>query len=93
MVVLPQTSAENALRRAEQIRDAVKRLEPAYRGEPLGRITASFGVAAFPETASDPDTLLRAADIALYKAKESGRDCAVLSRPALAPQRLNPLPA
>ena len=37
-------------------------------------MTASFGVAAFPEDALDGETLLRLADRALYAAKQSGRD-------------------
>lgn len=39
-----------------------------------GRVTVSLGVAAIPEHASDGDSLLRAADRALYSAKNSGRN-------------------
>ena len=38
------------------------------------RITASFGVASFPEHASDANGLIRAADVALYDAKNRGRN-------------------
>jgi diguanylate cyclase (GGDEF)-like protein len=34
----------------------------------------SIGVAAFPDHAEDPDTLLRCADDAMYKAKQAGRN-------------------
>jgi diguanylate cyclase (GGDEF)-like protein len=37
-------------------------------------VTASFGVASFPESAVDVVELVKAADQALYRAKESGRD-------------------
>src|SRR5262249_52979574 len=38
------------------------------------RITASVGVAAYPDDGADAETLLRNADMAMYKAKDSGRD-------------------
>ena len=38
------------------------------------RATASFGVATFPEDGHDIDTLIAAADKALYTAKETGRN-------------------
>jgi GGDEF domain-containing protein len=53
-----------------------------YRGQPIGRITASFGVALFPDHADDADALVRVADDALYHAKGGGRDQVVLGRAA-----------
>ncbi len=55
-----------------------------YRGQPLGTLTASCGVALFPDHAADPQSLLRAADEALYGAKGSGRDRVVISETAAA---------
>ena len=40
----------------------------------LDRITASLGLAVFPEHATTPQGLIEAADAALYKAKTSGRN-------------------
>jgi predicted signal transduction protein with EAL and GGDEF domain len=40
----------------------------------FGRVTASFGVATFPSHASSRDTLVVAADRALYNSKDSGRN-------------------
>ncbi|MFX4481914.1 diguanylate cyclase, partial [Acinetobacter baumannii] len=40
----------------------------------VGRISASIGVATFPQHADDPDILLKRADEALYVAKQSGRN-------------------
>ncbi len=37
--------------------------------------SASFGVAVFPDDGTDPETLVRGADRALYAAKSSGRNC------------------
>ena len=45
----------------------------------LGTITASFGVAVFPDHAEDADKLLRTADECLYRAKNAGRDRVVVS--------------
>ena len=73
-IVLPDASFEGARKKAEDIREAVKRCNLIYRGRPLGRITASFGVAMFPDNGSDAGDLMRAADKALYEAKGAGRD-------------------
>ncbi len=45
---------------------------PVSRGEPI-RVTASFGVAEFP-TYATPESLLAAADAALYQAKRAGKN-------------------
>ena len=79
VIVLPGSSLEVARQRAEAIRSAVKDLNLTFRGQPLGKITASFGVALFPEHAADPRGLLRAADEAMYAAKGGGRDRVVVS--------------
>jgi diguanylate cyclase (GGDEF)-like protein len=42
-------------------------------------VTASFGVASYPEDATDAVTLLRACDRALYAAKRDGRDRVALA--------------
>ena len=56
---------------AEKVRRAIAAL--SVPGVP-GAITASCGVAAFPEHAAEADELLRAADRALYAAKAGGRN-------------------
>ena len=45
-----------------------------YAGQLLGAISASMGVASFPEHGSTMGDVLRAADQALYCAKREGRD-------------------
>jgi diguanylate cyclase len=47
-------------------------------------ITASFGVASFPDGAPDGEMLVRMADRALYGAKARGRNCVVTSTELLA---------
>ena len=68
------TSAD-AWRLAENFRGAVS--GQGFAGEasqPLGRMTVSGGVAAFPLDAQDDIGLVKAADARLYQAKERGRD-------------------
>lgn len=79
-LVLPETGAEPAARRAEDIRLAISALELSHAGNSLGKIAASFGIALFPDHAEDTDDLLRVADIALYAAKGAGRNRVVIGQ-------------
>ena len=72
-VALPEASQESARAKAEEIRQALQELNLDYCGQPL-KITASFGIAVYPEHGTDADTLLRHADEALYDAKSGGRN-------------------
>ena len=71
VVMLPDTDRAGALRVAEHLRQAMHSL--SFPGVQRA-ITASFGVAAYPDDALDGETLMRLADRALYVAKQSGRD-------------------
>jgi diguanylate cyclase (GGDEF)-like protein len=71
IVLLPDTDRAGALRVAEHLRQAMHSL--SLPGVTRG-VTASFGVASYPDDALDGDTLLRLADRALYSAKQHGRD-------------------
>jgi diguanylate cyclase (GGDEF)-like protein len=74
-VVLPQTDSEGAALLAERMREAVERLRvPRVGGHGSLRVTASFGVAALPESAGDQEELVAAADAALYRAKRGGKN-------------------
>lgn len=74
-VVLVNTGAVKAHEVAERIRDRVSGLELTRisMADPP-RITVSIGVSAFPDQGTDPRELIKAADRALYVAKESGRN-------------------
>ena len=74
VVVLPDASLDDARRRAEQLREGIKMLRTPYKGGIVGPLSASIGVAAFPEHGSTAEALVRAADTALYRAKREGRD-------------------
>jgi len=71
IVMLPDTDRAGAMRVAEHLRKAMHSLTlPGV----TRAVTASFGVASFPEDALEGATLLRLADRALYAAKQNGRD-------------------
>ncbi len=77
-VILPHTDSEMAVRVAERIRSAVRDFVFLEDATPT-RITVSAGVATYPGTpgVDSVDSLVRAADTALYRAKDAGRDCVV----------------
>ena len=72
-LILPGTDAAGGAALAERARRAIEARElHAPNGEPIN-VTASFGVASFPSTAG-VETLVAAADEALYRAKKGGRN-------------------
>jgi diguanylate cyclase (GGDEF)-like protein len=89
-LILPETGAEPAARRAEDIRLAIAALEVSHVGKPVGKIAASFGIALFPDHAQDTDGLLRVADIALYAAKGAGRNRVVVGQRIVAERSRQP---
>jgi len=81
-VLLPETDAAGAEALAESLRSAVAGL--ALRlGSSDVRVTASFGVAAFPQTHT-ADELMTSADLALYAAKRQGKNRVVAVSPEAA---------
>jgi diguanylate cyclase (GGDEF)-like protein len=73
-IVLPEASLADVWRRAEQMRDAVKRLDPVYEGKHLGPLTLSIGVAAYPDHGTTTERVLLASDAASYASKSEGGD-------------------
>jgi len=71
--LLPGLAADEGRKAAERIRRAVALSTISFEGSSI-RITTSCGLAAFPEHAGDIASLTRAADQALYTAKDSGRN-------------------
>jgi diguanylate cyclase (GGDEF)-like protein len=72
-VVLPETGWQGALEVAERLRVSVG--SAAFLEEVGGvELTASFGVASFPEHASTREELVRAADQAMYRIKQAGKN-------------------
>lgn len=77
IVLLPNTTGELAVFVAEKARRAIAELRFDEVG--VGSITASFGV-AMHHPGHPLDTTIAAADGALYRAKEAGRDCVLLAQ-------------
>lgn len=71
LVILPDTDRRGALVLAEKLRSTIGRISVAGVEQPL---SGSFGVATFPDDATDPAGLLRSADRALYRAKSNGKN-------------------
>ena len=72
-ILLPETSVERAREVAERVRKAIGS-KPIQHGDRSIKVTASFGVAGYPESTALRDALFPAADKALYAAKNGGRD-------------------
>jgi diguanylate cyclase (GGDEF)-like protein len=83
VVLLPDTSTDGALHVAERLCNAVRRANIDHRNSPSSRVvTASFGVAALvPDGVAFAETLVAAADEALYAAKHAGRNRVAIGRP------------
>lgn len=79
VLILTEASIEVTRQRAEHLCEAVKKLQVQYDHQPLA-VTFSLGLAVFPDHGSTVHAVLQAADAALYRAKEEGRDrvCAAL---------------
>jgi diguanylate cyclase (GGDEF)-like protein len=73
-VVMPGGKAEGLTAAAERIRRKVEAIRIETRSGHLRHVTVSLGCATYPENASDAPSLLRAADVALYRAKRAGRN-------------------
>ncbi len=77
-VILPNTRAAEAAAIAERLRLAVRALQLPHEARAAGIVTISLGLAVLDETRAatirDAATLIDAADNALYRAKEAGRD-------------------
>ena len=74
VIILPATDKAGALAMAEILRSRLRE-HPFHTdaGQPF-RLTASFGVASFPDDAASKQELMSAADLAMYRVKESSRD-------------------
>jgi len=76
LVVLPEQTLESASVAAERLRATVEAMGVPYEGYvPPGTVTISAGVATLaPGEDKTPETLIQEADMALYRAKELGRN-------------------
>lgn len=78
--ISPMSDAQDALRIAQRVVQAVAELALPHAGSPIGHVTVSVGVVAMlPGPESSTEGMLRRADAALYQAKNNGRNCAELA--------------
>lgn len=73
-IILPQTDDEQAEAVANRVRRAIAEAPFDLEPDVVVRITASFGIASYPKHANTKETLIRAADSAMYKVKSSTKD-------------------
>ena len=76
VILLPETSTENAKFVAEKIRSTIEKESKTHSPK---QITVSIGIASHPHNGSNGKIVLKAADTALYQSKHSGRNCVTLS--------------
>lgn len=73
LILLPGTDNIQALELAQRLRKAIQDLRFPAAAPPLA-ITASFGIASLDETTEGWSDLVHSADLALYKAKQAGKN-------------------
>ncbi|HHT9135957.1 MAG TPA: EAL domain-containing protein [Candidatus Wunengus sp. YC60] len=79
-IILPYTDAEQAQSIAMQILELARGNIHANNGR-FHNVTASIGIALFPEHGNDAEKLLTYADLAMYRSKEKGRNCICMYSP------------
>ncbi len=79
ILVLPEASREITQLRAELMQKDARLLQLPFERQMLEAVTLSLGVAVYPQHGLDYDSILGAADAALYRAKNGGRDRVVIA--------------
>ena len=83
LLILPGSNIENALLRAEELRQAVQAAQ-IVDGETTIQVTASFGVASEFPNHYEAEAVIQTVDGALYQAKNRGRNCVVAAKSGIA---------
>jgi diguanylate cyclase (GGDEF)-like protein len=78
LLILPDVTLEIAPKRAEELLLKIRALQIAYESESF-HITVSTGVAALPEHGYNVQDIVNAADVAMYQAKQRGRNQVVVA--------------
>jgi len=75
IVILPKTNKELAFKLAKRLMNIFNKIDiKVPTTDQLIKVTLSMGIASFPEDTNDMDELMKFADIALYMAKNSGKN-------------------
>jgi diguanylate cyclase (GGDEF)-like protein len=72
IIILYDVTLQEAVEKVEQLKKAISTMEFPFANASV--VTASFGIAMFPENGEDPDQLIKAADTAMYHSKKEGRN-------------------
>ena len=75
LLVLVEADVYTAFPRMNIIREELKSAKLSSQGSSLPQVTISIGIAQAPDHGSTSREIIRAADRALYQAKQAGRDC------------------
>ncbi len=73
-LVMPDAPLDTADERANRLCELVRDMSISSNGKPIGAVTMSFGVAAYPQHGDTPEKVIKAADEALQRAKKEGRN-------------------
>ena len=79
VIILPEIAPDAAHQRLDQLREDLRRMIVRQDGQSVESVTVSIGIAYYPVHGRTMLDLLHAADQALYRAKEMGRNCAVMA--------------
>ena len=78
-LILPEGNSLATRQRADFYKKAIQDIEVNFKGMSMGHVTASMGVAVFPDHGRTAKTLLEVADRALYRSKNDGRNRVTMS--------------
>jgi diguanylate cyclase (GGDEF)-like protein len=73
MIILPETNKINTIIKAERIRKKIQEMSLVFEGKKI-QISASGGIATFPQDAVEAKKMIDCADRALYRAKSEGKN-------------------
>ena len=79
VIILPEITLDSAHQRLNLLRQDLQRMVVRQDGQTIDGITTSIGIAHYPVHGGTNQSLLYAADQALYRAKELGRNCSVIA--------------
>jgi diguanylate cyclase (GGDEF)-like protein len=74
ILIMPEMEQMIAERRAKEIIEAVRQMDLIFDGKAIGKMTISAGIAVFPTHGINAEQLISRSDVALYQAKNNGRD-------------------
>jgi diguanylate cyclase (GGDEF)-like protein len=82
VLVMTAASLDTIRERAEMLREGVRRLNIGFEGQHIGHVTISVGIAVHPDHGETGSQAMEAADTALYRAKQSGRNRTMIASAA-----------